>query len=177
MSVIHFDKREARLLQTQLQGWSEMNWPGSNAPSDDPSIKGVQQFTDQERGWVLDFLQQIRNVITNPIATVSLADAQQLFIKSWLLMFMSSVAGNYIWKGPYGSNILEGDQFPDTTGSANSNFNGQGSFPENQFYTQANIYNSILQKLGAPQYPPSPEYSSSPGGGTLPPGGDNGPGF
>lgn len=175
---IYFDRAEAKWLQSQLQGWYEMNWAGSNAPSDDPSIQGVTQFSAQERAWVLDFLTQIRMVVANPKNGVNLTDPQQLFIKNWLLMFQSA-AGNWMFKGPYGQNIQEGGQFPDSTGSANSNFNGQGSFPENQFYTQANIFNSILQKLGAPQYPPPPGYSSSPGGGTLPPGegGPSGPGF
>ena len=48
---IYFDRAEAKWLQSQLQGWYEMNWAGSNAPSDDPSIQGVTQFSAQERAW------------------------------------------------------------------------------------------------------------------------------
>lgn len=160
MSTIHFNKLEARWLQSQLQGWYEMNWPGSTLPGQTGT---VAQFDPAEKEFVLNFLQQIRIVVANPKTDVTLSDPQQLFIKNWLLMFKDSSAGNYIFKGPFGSNMLEGDQFPDGTGSANQNFTGQGSFPENQFYPQANIFNSILQKLGAPQYPAPPDIYHSPG--------------
>jgi hypothetical protein len=171
MTTIHFTPPELNWLQSNLQGWGEEKWPGSDQPSDDPSIAGVVQMSQQEHTWFQNLLDQVRRCIMNPQATVSfdppagLGPAQHAFIEKLLIDYKGSTAGNYIFKGPYGENYKEGGQFPTTTGSANSVFSGQGSFPENSFIDGANIFNSILQKLGAPQYPapPAPGTYHSPG--------------
>lgn len=102
----------------------------------------------KEHGWFQDFLDKIRACIMNPSFGVPFTDLDQLnFIRKWFIDYKNTT-GEYIFQGPYGTNQMEGGQFPDTTGSANSNFQGQGSFPDKSFQTGANIFNSILAKLG-----------------------------
>ena len=49
------------------------------------------------------------------------------------------------------------------TGAANSNFNGQGAFPESFFLTGQDVFNNILHKLGAVVVAPINPVYGSPG--------------
>lgn len=116
----------------------------------------------QEHGWIQDFLNKVRMCIMNPHNSVVFTDINQLnFIKKWFTDYKNN-AGEYIFTGPAGNNVREA-QFPSLTGSANSNFEGQGSFPESSFLQGSNIFNDILYKLGNIVMPPVSNILHSPG--------------
>lgn len=146
---IQFHRSELQWLQSNLQGWSQMEWAS---------------MTTLEHGYIQDFLNQVRNCIINPGNTVNLPQEEAVFISKWLTDYKNN-SGEYMFQGgPYGNNIQEGSQFPSLTGSANSNFEGEGAFGANEFQRSANIFNDILHKLGDIIYPPGSNTSSSPGG-------------
>ena len=98
----------------------------------------------------------------NPQFPVVFTDINQLnFIKKLFTDYKNN-AGEYIFEGPMGNNPRIGS-FPSNTGSANSNFEGTGSFPEAFYQTGANIFNDILLKLGDVVEPPLNPVSHSPG--------------
>lgn len=156
VQTAHFTPAELNWLQSNLQNFNEEQWT-SMGDSDHPIGGGL------EHGWFKDFLGKVRICIMNPTSSVIFTDKAQIdFLRKWLIDYKNG-AGEYIFKGPYGSAIGEGSQFPSLTGSANSNFNGQGSFPENFYQTGANIFNSILHKLGDVVFPVGSPTTSSPG--------------
>jgi len=168
-SIIVFTHAELNWLQSFLRDVWEMKWPGSFHPPDDPTARGgVLQMSTLEHEWLYNFLLQVRACITNPTNNVDFNEPRgmgprQLAYMNKTLIDYQGGPGMYIFKGPYGQNIQEGAQFPDATGSANSNIRGQGSFPENSFYIGSNIFNDILKKLGSivfPEATPPPIYHS-----------------
>jgi hypothetical protein len=152
---VTFTKIELQFLQTLTQQFNEEKWAQMGNDDENHAIGG-----QAEHGYFQDFLNKIRLSIMNPSQPVVFTDANQLnFIKNWFIYFKNN-AGEYIFTGVWGDNVRIG-QFPTATGSANSNFNGQGSFPEEAFLTGSNIYNNILHKLGDIIYSPvSPVYHS-----------------
>lgn len=153
--IIVFVREELNWLQSMLFGFGEEKWPGSVQPNEpDPNDDGVIQMSQLEHDWFNNLLHQVRECIKRHADGVDfdlptgMGKPQHDFISKILIDYKNSTAGNYIFRGPLGTAIQEGGQFPVLTGSANSNFEGQGSFPENQFQSEANIFNSILIKLG-----------------------------
>jgi hypothetical protein len=135
---ITFTLPELQWLQSNLQGWNEEKW----------TAMGVN-----EHGWLQNFLTQVRSCLMNPNQSITLTSDQNNFIKKWLVDYKNN-SGEWIFQGPYGNAIGEGSQFPSLTGSANSNFNGQGAFGENSYLYGANIFNDILHRLGDQVYGP-----------------------
>jgi hypothetical protein len=156
---VQFNKPELEWLQVNLQAFNEEKWT-SMGDSAHPIGGG------QEHGWFQDFLLKVRTCLMNPAQHVNFTDKAQLdFIKKFLTDYKQN-AGEYIFQGPYGTNQMEGAQFPAITGSVNANIQGVG-FPDQFQQTGANIFNGILQKLGDVIYPPiSGTYASR--GGAFP---------
>lgn len=82
-------------------------------------------------------------------------------------------AGEYIFTGPAGNNVRIGG-FPTLTGAANSNFNGQGAFPESFFLRGQDVFNGVLSKLGGIIIPPLNPVYGSPGESGQKPGENTG---
>lgn len=151
-----FTPAELNWLQVNLQAFNEVQWT-SMGDSAHP-IGGAS-----EHGWFKDFLEKVRASIRTPAAPVVFSDVNELnFFRKWLIDYKNT-SGEYIFQGPYGMGTGEGGQFPSMTGSANSNFDGQGSFPGRFFERGANIFNDILIKLGDVVMPPINPVVSSPG--------------
>jgi hypothetical protein len=147
--TVQFTRQELNWLQVNLQGFNEEKSTQMGESDENHPIGG-----GKEHGWFQDFLDKVRSCIINPSNTVQFTDLDQLnFIRKWFTDYKNTT-GEYIFQGPYGTSQLEGGQFPDTIGSANSNFQGQGSFPDQSFQAGANIFNSILAKLGDIVIPP-----------------------
>jgi hypothetical protein len=154
--TVQFTPAELNWLQANVQQFNEEKWAQMGNDDENHAIGG-----GQEHGWFADFLAKVRVCIMNPHQSVTFTDVNQLnFIKKWFTDYKNSSAGEYIFTGVAGDNVRIG-QFPSFQGSANSNIEGQGGFPEEQFLTGSNIFNGILQKLGDVIYPPiSPVYHS-----------------
>ena len=128
---IQFTPAELNWLQSNVQAFNEEKWAQMGNDDENHAIGG-----GNEHAWFQDFLNKVRTSI------------------------MNSSAGGYIFTGVAGDNVRIG-QFPSGTGSANQNFTGQGSFPEEAFLLGSNIFNDILHKFGDIIYPPvSPIYHS-----------------
>jgi hypothetical protein len=153
-----FTPAELNWLQWMLQQFNEEKWAQMGSGDEDHAIGG-----EQEHGWFQDFLNKVRLCIMNPASHVVFTDVNQVnFIKKFLMDYKNN-AGEYIFTGPWGDNVRIG-QFPALTGSANSSMSGQGGFPEEAFLQGADVFNGILQKLGAIIYPPlDPVYHSAGG--------------
>jgi len=155
---VQFTPAELNWLQANLQQFGEEVWAQMGDNQEDHPIGG-----GKEHGWIQDFLNKVRLCIGNPNNFVVFSDIDQLnFIKKWFIDYKNN-AGEYIFQGPYGTNQMEGGQFPTLTGSANSSMRGQGSFPEQFFQPGANIFNDILNKLGTVVVPPVDPIVHSPG--------------
>lgn len=142
-----FTIRELQFLQTMCQGFNEEKWANMGA---------------NEHAYFQDFLNQVRASILHPTFPVVFTDAGQLdFIRTWFTYYKNN-AGEYIFTGVWGDNVRIG-QFPTGQGSANQNFTAQGSYPEEAFLEGADIFNSILRKLGEIIYPPASNIYHSPG--------------
>lgn len=148
--TVHFHRPELEWLQSNLQQTSE---------------EKDNNLTAQEHAWILDFLMKVRLELTHPtIPIVFLCRDQVNFIKKTLTDYKNNAGAWEFQGGPYGNNIGEGGQFPSLTGSANSNFSGQGAFPEDAFVRSGNIFNDVLHVLGDVIYPPLDPVVHSPGG-------------
>src|SRR5882724_1865918 len=111
MTQISFNKPELNWLQSMLFGFGEEKWPGSAHPDDDPSIEGVVQMSQLEHDWFNNLLHQVRNCIRRTADAVDfdlpigLGKPQHDFISKILIDYKNSTAGNYIFRGPHGTNI------------------------------------------------------------------------
>lgn len=153
---IQFTPAELNWLQSNVQAFNEEKWAQMGNDDENHAIGG-----NNEHAWFQDFLNKVRTSIMNPHIPVTFTDINQVnFIKKWFIDYKNSSAGGYIFTGVAGDNVRIG-QFPSGTGSANQNFTGQGSFPEEAFLLGSNIFNDILHKFGDIIYPPvSPVYGS-----------------
>lgn len=157
--TVQFTPPELNWLQVNLQAFNEEKWAQMGNSDENHAIGGFQ-----EHGWLQDMLMKVRMCIANPHASVIFTDIHQLnFIKKWFTDYKNN-AGEYIFQGPYGTNIQEGGQFPTGTGSANQDFTAQGGFPDQFFQRGANIFNDILHRLGNVVYPPVDPVIHSNGG-------------
>jgi hypothetical protein len=104
--------------------------------------------TPNEHALLKSTLKKVRAVITHDSPSVSLTEPESLYFLTLIEMWKEG-AGNYQFKGPYGTSAKEGLQFPDACGIDTVYGPGlAGSFDKpGDWQDGANIIDDIIHKL------------------------------